>query len=245
MKGLNYALSPKNLKYEDYLLNFELLFHSVNGDNYSKDGKMDNFKFELRNTAYSSFKFYNRKKKKLDNITADEHKALNQLLSLENIIIQKADKGNVIVLLDKSTYIAKMESILADASKFTPIIFEGEHDDFKYILGKEQEINKFLNKLARGIITPIEQKKTCPKGSAPGILYGNCKVHRVVPKGEIPPLRPILSAIDNLSYNLAKYFEIIGKANNDFCLRIKESLLIQRFKPSLNLKDKGIPLLLF
>ena len=40
-------------------------------------------------------------------------------------------------------------------------------------------------------------------------------------------------------------FVIIGKANNDFCLRIKESLLIQRFKPSLNLKDKSIPLLLF
>ena len=98
MKCLNYALPPKNLKYEDYLLNFELLFRSVNGDNYCKDGQMDNFKFELRNTAYSSFKSYNRKKKKLDNITADEHKALNQLLSLENIIIKKPDKGNVIVL---------------------------------------------------------------------------------------------------------------------------------------------------
>ena len=99
-----------------------------------------------------------------------------------------------------------MESILADTSKFTPIIFEGEHDDLKYILGKEQEINKLLNKLAdSGIITPIEQKKMCPKGSAPGILYGNCKVHKVVPEGETPPLRPILSAIDTLSYNLVKY----------------------------------------
>ena len=134
-------------------------------------------------------------KKKLDNITADEHKAWNQLLSLENIIIQKAEKGNVTVLLDKSTSIAKMERNLADTSKFTPIIFEGEHDDLKYILGKEQEINKFLNKLAdSGIITPIEQKKMCPKGSAPGILYGNCKVHKVVPEGETPPLRPILSS---------------------------------------------------
>ena len=38
-------------------------------------------------------------------------------------------------------------------------------------------------------------------------------------------------------------FEIIGKANNDFCLHIRESLLIQRFKPSFNLKDKSIPLL--
>ena len=52
-------------------------------------------------------------------------------------------------------------------------------------------------------------------------------------------------------------FEIIGKAKNDFCLCIKESLLIQKFKPSLNFEifliyifivfidRKRIPLLLF
>ena len=91
MKGLNYALPPKSLKYEDYLLNFELLFRSVNADNYCTDGEINNLKFQLRDVAYSSFKFYNRKKKKLDNITEEEHKALNELLSFEHIIIQKAD----------------------------------------------------------------------------------------------------------------------------------------------------------
>ena len=30
MKGLNYALPPKSLKYEDYFLDFELLFRSIN-----------------------------------------------------------------------------------------------------------------------------------------------------------------------------------------------------------------------
>ena len=119
---------------------------------------------------------------------------MNQLLTLEDIIIQKADKGNVTVLLDKSTYIEKMESILADISKFTPTSFEGECDDLKYIPEKVQEINKLLSKLVdSGVITPVEQKNMCPKGSAP-----------VVPVGDIPPLRPILSAIDTLSYNLAK-----------------------------------------
>ena len=45
----------------------------------------------------------------------------------------------------------------------------------------------------------------CPVGSTPGILYGNCKVHKTVPDGEVPPFRPILSAIGTVSYNLAKY----------------------------------------
>ena len=41
-------------------------------------------------------------------------------------------------------------------------------------------------------------------------------------------------------------FKLIGSARNDFFLRIKESLLIRRFKPSLNYKEKlSIPLLLF
>ena len=43
-----------------------------------------------------------------------------------------------------------------------------------------------------------------PKGSAPGILYGLCKVHKSV-QGDCPPFRPILSAIDTPSYNIAKF----------------------------------------
>ena len=40
-------------------------------------------------------------------------------------------------------------------------------------------------------------------------------------------------------------FKIIGRANNDFFLRIKESLLIKKFKPALNQSGKSIPLYLF
>ena len=40
-------------------------------------------------------------------------------------------------------------------------------------------------------------------------------------------------------------FKIINSASNDFHLRIKESLLINKFKPSLNTSEDSIPLLLF
>ena len=40
-------------------------------------------------------------------------------------------------------------------------------------------------------------------------------------------------------------FKIIGRARNDFHLRIKESILIRKFQPSLNSKDNSIPLALF
>ena len=40
-------------------------------------------------------------------------------------------------------------------------------------------------------------------------------------------------------------FDIIGSASNDFHLCLKESLLIKKFKPSLNKSIKSIPLKLF
>ena len=98
-----------------------------------------------------------------------------------------------------------MESILSDDSKFLPMLFEGEYGDLQYILDKEVEIKKLLTTLVdKEVIKPDEFKRLCPKGSKPGILYGLCKVHKST-IGDCPPFRPILSAIDTTSYNLAKF----------------------------------------
>ena len=40
-------------------------------------------------------------------------------------------------------------------------------------------------------------------------------------------------------------FKIVGNASNDYFLRIKESLLIHKLKPTINSKEKSIPLQLF
>ena len=44
-------------------------------------------------------------------------------------------------------------------------------------------------------------------------------------------------------YNTTAIF--IGNATNDFYLKLKESLLILKMKPSLNIAQESIPLLLF
>ena len=159
----------------------------------------------MRNLAYTSLRFYNRKRKKLENITEEEYNALLELASVKSIIIQKADKGNVIVLVDRSSYVGKMETILNDTSKFMPIAFEDEYDDLKYLLSKQEEIKSFIEKLLKdGVISSADFAKMVPKGSAPGILYGLCKVHKET-QGDCPPFRPILSAINTPSYSLAKF----------------------------------------
>ena len=42
-KGLNFALPPKKLRYEDYLLNFELLFRNTKDSKSIKDGEMEEY----------------------------------------------------------------------------------------------------------------------------------------------------------------------------------------------------------
>ena len=207
IKGLNFALPPKKLHYEGYLLDFELLYRNAYNSDSIKNNELDEFKRKLKSLALTSLKSYNRKKKKLENITEEEHSALLQLTSLEDIIIMKADKGNVIVLVNKNDYIRKMESMLDDTSKFQPISFTKLNGDLRHLLDKEDEVKLFLKTLQeKDIISDQDFAKIIPVGSSPGILYGLCKVHKDVPSGDTcPPFRPILSAIGTVSYNLAKY----------------------------------------
>ena len=54
-----------------------------------------------------------------ENLTESEFKALRHLSKNKNIVIQKADKGNTIVILDKISYIPAIEEILNDHTKFS------------------------------------------------------------------------------------------------------------------------------
>ena len=119
--------------------------------------------------AYDSFRFYNKKDHKVDNITKSEHKAFLELKTLvrnDTIIIQKADKGNVIVLLDKITYLEKMENILSDNTKFLEVKLGKRNKELDYLLEEEDKITKFLITLRdKGVFSKCEYNKLKPCGS--------------------------------------------------------------------------------
>ena len=48
----------------------------------------------------------------------EEAKALNNLIKNKDFVIQKADKGNNIIVLNRNDYISKLSKILEDTSKF-------------------------------------------------------------------------------------------------------------------------------
>ena len=71
-------------------------------------------KAALLDTALSSYKSFSSDQSSSKNLTASEFKAL----SCKNIFIQKADKGNIIKILDKISNISAIKEILNDNTKF-------------------------------------------------------------------------------------------------------------------------------
>ena len=115
VRGLNFALPPVKLNYADYLTPFELLFRDV-----AKlpvfDNILERLKVEIKREAflsYDNYRFWDEV-----NISKEEHVALKGLSTNNNLIIQKSDKGNSVVLLNRNDYIKRLNEMLPDCSKF-------------------------------------------------------------------------------------------------------------------------------
>ena len=122
------------------------------------------------------------------------------LLKNKDIIVQKSDKGNTVVILNIKDYVCKMKNILNDSSKFHKVYID--HDK---ILNHPVRVTDVLKNLRDKKVISIEQyKDLSPLGLRPGIMYGLAKVHKIVTDG-LPSFRPILSAIGTPSYKLAKF----------------------------------------
>ena len=104
-------------------------------------------------------------------LTTTPHNALLALASLDDIVIQKFDKGNLVVILDKDTYLGKMRVLLSDTSKFIELSLEDDKILDELLLVE----NKINNVLTEDITS-----KLSPVGSQPGRVYGLCKVHRLM-----------------------------------------------------------------
>ena len=179
-KGLNFVILPKDINYTDYILPFELLYRDINSLKIS-NFELDCLKARLRDSAFSSYK--ETSKFMENNLPKAEFHALQSLIRNKELIIQKVDKGNKVVLLNRKDYISKMKLILADSSKFKKI----QIDDSKvlnHLIHKENKIDELLKKLKeKQEISNKVYKELCPAGFRPGLLYPLCKIHKSIVDG--------------------------------------------------------------
>ena len=166
-----------------------------NYDIYDIESGINYFKSAVKNLALNTF--YNFRSRERSSLTGEEFIALKNLSKDKNIVITRPDKGNGVVILNKSDYVDKMHTILDDRSKFQKV----SKELFEVILSLETKVNNFLSRVLKdGAINKVTYNSLHASGTKPGIMYGLPKCHK-----QNTPLRPILSTIGTASYQLGKY----------------------------------------
>ena len=113
-----------------------------------------------------------------ENSTASEFKALRHLSKIKIIVIQKADKGNTIVTLNKIFYISATEEILNNHANFSNLDIPAGKE-INYIINYEKRITCDFKLLKdKEIIDRATCKNIKLVGSRPGVLYGLGKCSR-------------------------------------------------------------------
>jgi len=94
---------------------------------------------------------------------------LKSLSKEEDLYISRLDKGNGVVLLNKSDYITKMEKILDDQTKFK----EAKNTSDTLYINKEKQVNQSLLQLRKqGEISDKLYRQLRSTGCQPSRLYG-------------------------------------------------------------------------
>ena len=199
---MQFAIPPDEIEYTGFMLPFELLYREIKLEEVPCKN-LNILKYKLLDIATSSYpkiKSWGIK----SNLSSDEAKALRNLTKQKDIIIQNADKGNTIVILDKESYIEKMEELLSDTSKFKRL--EIPPDKYlNFVIISQDKIKNILKSLHdKESLTDVLYKKNSLVGSRPGILYGQVKVHKPV-INNCPSFRPTFDAINTPSHKFAKF----------------------------------------
>ena len=119
------------------MLPFELLFCDIKNTDLSIP-QTKAVKSEILDTAFYSFDGFDNNKMR-SNLSKDELKALHNLRKQKHLVIQKADKGNTVVITEKNAYINKMKEIVSDTSKFEQINTE-EDKQLNFLLNSEKKV---------------------------------------------------------------------------------------------------------
>ena len=160
----------------------------------------------LKEYVCSSFKKYNfLRELNLSNLLRDKYNALKILSSLKNIIIQKSDEGNSVVLMNRDHYINQMETLISDPAKFQKLLVP-EIKDYKFMVYEKRLVHNILDTLYnKNAITCDIKTILTLDGPSPARLYGLQKIHNAL-VDSLPNYRPIISQIASSTYKIAKYW---------------------------------------
>ena len=210
--------SPENIKCSYYLFPLKLLlFSDVNSVTFSSLDK-ECVKSRLQDCAYWPFKQVLKISDK--NLLDEELKALKNLFENMDLVIQKADRGNTIVILNKDDCVSRLNPVLDGTSKFQKVRVEEGKALNNIILMEGRIIDILKNFENQNEIKEKNYDNVYPSSSKRGILYGLGKIHKAL-ADRIPSFRPIVSGIGTPIYKLAKFWDKLLKpiATNEYTIK--------------------------
>jgi len=175
-------------------VNVELLYDKIKDLEASRKLVIqsdDVLKSELERFGLSHSRDFNS-----DLLTKFQYQKIKNFNSNDKIITRKADKSNVFVIMDKHYYNQQIDGFLTDITKFHKI----EKDPTDQL---KREINACIRSISdsSGVKLPKREGKYVP-----GYVYGNPKIHKRLVN---PPLRPIISQIGTVTYDISKKLDSI------------------------------------
>ncbi len=156
-------------------------------------------------------------------LNKQEREAVRTLGSDKDIVILPADKGRCTVVLDKSEYHKKVCVLMLSDNKtyYEPLKRDPTSGYRKKVIDHLQLLEK-AEVIDRSLYHKLYPGESVPK------FYGLPKIHK--PNA---PLRPIVSSVDSVTYNVAKHIAyiigpLVGKSNHhivnsqDFVNKIRD-----------------------
>ena len=181
-RGLNFAVAPESIPYVDYITATE---SAIRNNRLNPD-----LAEEIRGKVTVSL---SNAKPPPPNLSAEERRAAHSLAKDQDIIILPADKGRCTVVLNKTDYDNKVRLLLNDSDTYEPLKRDPSSNFKKKVIGVLQQLEK------GGFIDKSTYYSLYPGDDIPA-FYGLPKIHK-----EDIPLRPIVSSINSVTYNIAKY----------------------------------------
>jgi hypothetical protein len=151
----------------------------------------ESLKCELKRYGLNDIKDFNR-----DILSKTDYEKIKQFKGNNNIVIRKADKSSIFVILNKTDYDSKLNQILNDETKFKKINNKKEET---IIINLKRKVNDIVREVNSQTETEIFKKLV--GHYKPGYIYGNCKIHK---DEKNPPLRPVISTIPTPTYEISK-----------------------------------------
>ena len=147
---------------------------------------------------------------------ARRKKPLRDLAKDKSVTILPADKGRAVVVMNTNDYTEKVNNLLNDDKTYQKITDKRKNP----ISSSEKSLNKLLLQIKDQPAPQDSDKKQLePKlyhklhstDATPASFYGLLKIHK-----DNVSLRPIMSAIGSLTYELSKYLaNIVSPLQND------------------------------